>query len=230
MFKIRDIITSVLSHGGSVFNEVRNADNVIWGDGKRSRVKEVDFQKSLSDNVKSEDEPEKKEKQKKSIYFYDNVDMYSVQRLIMDLRYISEKLIDETEEIWLYINSSGGDLMAGFSAMDEIKNISQKIPIYTLIDNSAASAATLMSIVGNIRYIKKNGFILIHELSSFSMGKYTQLADSKKNMDMFMEKIKNAYREYANVPEDELDEILRHDIWWDAETALKYGLVDEIVS
>jgi len=26
-----------------------------------------------------------------------------------------------------------------------------------------------------------------------------------------------------------MDEILKHDIWWDAEQCLEYGLIDEIV-
>ena len=29
--------------------------------------------------------------------------------------------------------------------------------------------------------------------------------------------------------EDKMDEILKHDIWWDAEQCLEYGLIDEIV-
>ena len=27
----------------------------------------------------------------------------------------------------------------------------------------------------------------------------------------------------------ELDKLLKHDLWWDADTCLKYGLVDEII-
>ena len=29
--------------------------------------------------------------------------------------------------------------------------------------------------------------------------------------------------------QDKMDEILKHDIWWDAEQCLEYGLVDEII-
>lgn len=226
--KFRDILFGLFKQGGTMYKDMKNSDKVIWGDGNRSRVKEVDFQKSLSDNVSS-DELSEEEPKTRNIYFHDSVDSFSVQRLLMDLRHISEKEMSQTKDIWLYINSSGGDLLAGLSAMDEIANISEKISIYTVIDNKAASAATLMSIAGKKRYIKNNGFILIHELSSIMVGKYSQMKDEMRNMDMFMDKVKDAYKKYASVPEDALDEILRHDFWWDAKTALKYGLVDEII-
>jgi hypothetical protein len=33
---------------------------------------------------------------------------------------------------------------------------------------------------------------------------------------------------YARVPTGKLDGILKHDIWFDVKTSLRYGLVDEI--
>ena len=50
-----------------------------------------------------------------------------------------------------------------------------------------------------------------------------------KNSEMLMEKIKNIYKEYTRIPKKELDKILKHDIWWEAEKCLEYGLVDEII-
>ena len=44
-----------------------------------------------------------------------------------------------------------------------------------------------------------------------------------------METIKRVYKEYTKVPEKKLDEILKHDLMWDAETCLKYGLIDNII-
>ena len=44
-----------------------------------------------------------------------------------------------------------------------------------------------------------------------------------------MKKIKNIYEEYTLIPKRKLNEILKHDLWWDAKTCLEYGLVDEIV-
>jgi ATP-dependent protease ClpP protease subunit len=43
-----------------------------------------------------------------------------------------------------------------------------------------------------------------------------------------MEKIKEIYKDHANIPKKELNELLKHDLWLNSEKSLKYGLVDEI--
>ena len=53
--------------------------------------------------------------------------------------------------------------------------------------------------------------------------------DEMKNLDNLMKLIKNIYKEHTNVKEDKLDEILKHDIWWDAKKCKKFNLVDDIL-
>ena len=71
--------------------------------------------------------------------------------------------------------------------------------------------------------------MLIHQLSSSLRGKYSEIEEEKKNLDLMMETIKSVYREYTKVPMKKLDEILKHDLLWDAKTCLMYGLVDEVI-
>ena len=60
-------------------------------------------------------------------------------------------------------------------------------------------------------------------------GKYSEMKDDMENSKMLMKKIKDIYRKYTKIPESKLDDILKHDLWWDAEKCLEYGLVDEII-
>ena len=50
-----------------------------------------------------------------------------------------------------------------------------------------------------------------------------------KNLNLLMTMIKKIYQEYTSVPNKKLDEILKHDIWWDADKCVENGLVDEIM-
>ena len=43
-----------------------------------------------------------------------------------------------------------------------------------------------------------------------------------------MNKIIKLYQDNASIPKKQLKDILKHDLWWDSKTCLKYGLVDEI--
>ena len=70
--------------------------------------------------------------------------------------------------------------------------------------------------------------MLIHQLSSGCWGKMSEIEDEYKNLTELMEKIKELYKEHANIPKKELTELLKHDLWLNSEKCIKYGLVDEI--
>ena len=113
------------------------------------------------------------------------------------------------------------------AAVDHIRN--SIVPVDTVINGCAASAATIMSVVGKSRYMQENSFMLIHQISSGMWGKFEELKDDMKNSELLMKKIVAIYEEHTNIPKKELAKILKHDLWWDAETCLKYGLIDEII-
>jgi ATP-dependent Clp endopeptidase proteolytic subunit ClpP len=129
--------------------------------------------------------------------------------------------------IRLHINSYGGSVFAGLAAVDYIKK--SKVPVETVIDGCAASAATLMSVVGTKRLMHENACMLVHQLSGHMWGKFQEMKDDMINSEMLMKKIKNIYRQHTKIPEEKLEEILNHDLWWDAEQCLEYGMVDEVI-
>jgi len=129
--------------------------------------------------------------------------------------------------IRIHINSYGGSVFAGLAAVDYIKT--SKAEVHTIIDGCAASAATLMSVVADRRYMHRNACMLIHQLSGAMWGKFAAMKDDMQNSEMLMEKIKKIYREHTRIPEDVLNNILEHDLWWEAEKCLEYGLIDEII-
>lgn len=128
--------------------------------------------------------------------------------------------------IYLHISSFGGSVFDAFTAIDVIESC--KVDVITIIDGATASAGTLISVTGKKRYIRPSAYMLIHELSSASWGKMSQLEDDFKNNKKLMEKIKDIYKKFTNVPKKELGEILKHDLWWESDVCLKYKLVDEI--
>ena len=104
-----------------------------------------------------------------------------------------------------------------------------KVPIETYVDGFSASAATLLTVVGEKRYMSRNSYMLVHQLSSTFWGTYSNFEDEKKNLDLMMKTIKDIYKKYTKLPMKKLDEILKHDLMWDAKTCLEYGMIDEIV-
>jgi len=107
--------------------------------------------------------------------------------------------------------------------------LNSKVPVHSIIDGCAASAATIISTSCTKRSIGKYSKMLIHQLSAGAYGKYTELEDDMENNKHLMSTIKEIYKEYTRVPMKKLDEILKHDLWFDSKTSLKLGLVDDIV-
>ena len=168
------------------------------------------------------------------IYFYSEVERSKMLELNKAIRELDIKLqksalsLDvELPHIYIHINSYGGSIFAGLSTLDTLRNT--KCKIITIIEGCAASAGTMISIVGHQRWMQKHSYMLIHQLSSSSWGKYSELVDDMENNNKLMEMIKDLYEEYTDVPPTELDEILKHDLWWDASKCLEYGLVDKIL-
>ena len=181
-------------------------------------------------------EPKNLEVVDNRIYFYSEVDRETVLDLNKTLRIRHNSSVTEQKTmgvenpvpIYLYIQSYGGSIFSGLSAMDEVLSVRQQVPVYTIVDGCCASAATFISIVGTKRYMKPNAMMLIHQLTSSMWGKYLEFQDEMKNLDMMMEKIRAIYGTYSKVPLGKLDGILKHDLWFDLKTCLRYGLVDEV--
>lgn len=137
----------------------------------------------------------------------------------------------EYPPIVLHINSPGGVVFAAFVFIDFMTQMRKKygVKFHTVIEGRAASAATLISVTADRRYITEYGYMLIHQLWGASIGKYNEIKDGITNIDTLMDRIKQIYKTHTKVPEEHLDKILEHDIYWDAKKCRKFALVDEIL-
>ena len=170
------------------------------------------------------------------IYFFSGVSKDAVYRLQDQLVKLNNQhaamvakhpeLTITPKPIYLHINSFGGGVFAAFAAIDFIRQ--SQIPVHTIIEGASASAATLMSVVGAKRYIRPNASMLIHQLSSWFGGKLTEIEDDYKNVQQMHDTIKDIYKTHTKLREGELEEMLKHDLWWKADKCLEVGLVDEV--
>ena len=132
-------------------------------------------------------------------------------------------------EIFLHINSMGGYVTDAFSGVDAI--LGSEIPINSIIEGYAASAATFLSVVCNRRYITKHSSVLIHQLSGGYWGTYQQMTDDMKNSTYLQKKIKGLYMEHSRgkMKKEKLEELLKRDLMLNFKKCRKMGLVDELI-
>tara|TARA_B100000886_G_scaffold334845_1_gene291000 strand:+ start:2933 stop:3682 length:750 start_codon:yes stop_codon:yes gene_type:complete len=168
------------------------------------------------------------------IYFYGPVSQRScyelknkLNELDLQSRTLHLQYKMEIPPIHLHIQSSGGSLYHTLYIVDLIDKL--ETPVYTYVDGFAASAATLISVVGKKRFMTKNSLMLIHQLSGGDAGKYYELQDQMTNMGVLMRIIGTVYLNHTKLNANHLNYLLQKDLWLDADTCLGFGLVDEII-
>ena len=129
--------------------------------------------------------------------------------------------------IELRINSNGGEVFAGLDAYNFIKTF--PIEIHTYVEGFVASSASFLYLAGSKRYIHDNGYILIHQLSDCTWGKYSILEDEMINNKKIMKKIINTYKKYTNLTNKKINEILKNEMYLDAQECIQFNISTHLI-
>lgn len=169
------------------------------------------------------------------IYFYTDVGEKEalelnkiIRHLDIEMEFIARRLgLAEPPPIKLHIHSPGGSFFSALSIVDTIKSC--RSPVHTYIDGFAASAATLISVVGKKRFATQHSFMLIHQQRMMWEGKHADFIDEIENQKHVTETIQKIYLEHTKMKEKELQSILKRELHMPASECLKLGLIDEII-
>ena len=170
------------------------------------------------------------------IYFNKDVDDNSVNELIANIKEAhkdittSDGAVLKPKPILIHISSYGGSVSAGMRLLSIFA--SSTIPIATIIDNYSCSAATFLSINSHYRLINNYGFCLIHGYTISFTGKKKEkdFKNILKQYDLYFAKIIEMYHNKTKFNDDELKELLQHDLLLNPEFCLKKGIVDRIIT
>ena len=165
------------------------------------------------------------------ILFYSDVNSKNIFQLIKSIDKAKKNIANNNLEkcIYLHICSDGGEIYLALAVIDVILN--SDIKIITICEGCVASAGVLISLAGHERYIRKHSYMLIHEIRSGCNGKYSECKDDMINNDILMKDMKKYINERCNNKnlKKDINKILEHDIIWDSNKCLKYGLVHKIL-
>ena len=169
---------------------------------------------------------------KNNIYFTGNLNdetCFHLSEMLLMLEHEAMTNQEFPNHINLHIQSNGGSVMPTLAVVDQINNLN--IPVNTIIRGYAASAATLLTVIGNERYMYENSFMMIHGLqfNDVTVSNIIDVQDLNFNVNLIMSKLKKIYLNNSDINTYILDNMFEHDIWIDADTALKYGLIDKII-
>lgn len=156
-------------------------------------------------------------------WIYDWLEIESISPAQV-MRAIEEANGDDLE---VYINSPGGDVYSG----SEIYTVLKEYPgnVTVKIVGIAASAASVIAMAGKRVLISPTAQIMIHNVSSISIGDYRDHAHESEVLKGWNKSIANAYRLKSGMSEAELLKLMNQEKWLTAQEALDKGFVDEIM-
>lgn len=165
--------------------------------------------------------------EKRVIYLDGEIDDRSAKDIISSLLKLD---ICNHKDITMYINSGGGAVSAGLAIYDVMNAI--KSDIRTICIGRCASMASILLINGTKgkRYALPNSEVMIHEVSSGTFGKVTEMVDKLEHSKKLNERLLKIITSKTNRSMKQVkSDVINKDTWMNAKEALKYGFVDEII-
>jgi ATP-dependent Clp protease, protease subunit len=139
---------------------------------------------------------------------------------------------DPEKEITVLINSPGGEIYSGLAMYDMMGFV--KCPIQTIVVGLAASMGSILLLAGDKgkRFALPNAKVLIHQplLSGVYQGRATELEIQANEMLKVREHLNRVISEKTGQPIENVQKDTERDNWMNTEEALKYGLLDKIIS
>ncbi len=162
------------------------------------------------------------------IFLADEVNDATANLVVAQLLYLDA--IDSEKDINLYINSPGGSITAGMAIYDTMNFI--KSDVSTICVGMAASMGAFLLTAGakGKRYALPNSEIMIHQPLGGFQGQATDIKIHADRIIKMKKKLNGILAEATGQSLETIEKDTERDNFMSAEEALKYGLIDKIIT
>jgi ATP-dependent Clp protease, protease subunit len=137
---------------------------------------------------------------------------------------------DSDREAYMYINSPGGVVTAGLAIYDTMQYLKTKIS--TICLGQAASMGALLLTAGEKgrRYALPHSRIMIHQPLGGAQGQATDIEIQTKEILRIKKKLNDILIAHTSQNRKNIERDTDRDFYLEAQEAVKYGLIDEVIS
>ena len=174
-----------------------------------------------------ENEVYKKLMESRIIFINGKIDDKMASEVVAKLLYLDSQ---SNEDIIIYINSPGGSVTSGLMIYDTIKYVKSDVSTIGIGLSASMASILLMSGTKGKRKILTHSRVMLHELSTATDGKISDILVFTKEMQRTHKTLSNIIVENSALSEAQVEEELKKDFWLDSNQAIKLGIVDKIVT
>lgn len=155
------------------------------------------------------------------------IDDQMASSIVGQLLYLES--VDDSLDIFMYINSPGGSINAGMAIYDTMNYI--KCDVSTICIGMAASMAAFLLSAGasKKRCSLPNSEIMIHQPIGGFEGQASDIEISAKRILRQKEKLSQLLATHTNQPLEKILMDTDRDYFLEPEEAIEYGLIDEVI-
>ena len=148
--------------------------------------------------------------------------------IVAQLLYLERE--DPDKDISLYINSPGGVISAGLAIYDTIQLI--KPDVSTICVGLAASMGTVLLCAGapGKRYALPNSTIHMHQPMGGAQGQAADIEIAAREILRMQDMIRQIISRHTGQPYDKVARDTDRDYYLNADQAMEYGIVDEVLA
>ena len=161
------------------------------------------------------------------IFIVGQVEDHMANLVVAQLLFLESENPDK--DISLYINSPGGSVTAGLAIYDTMQFI--KPDISTLCIGQAASMGAVLLAAGTKgkRYSLPHSRVMIHQPLGGYQGQAMDIEIHAKEILKIREQLNQLLANHTGQSIETIDKDTERDNFMDADTAVKYGLIDEVL-
>ncbi|MDR0546657.1 MAG: ATP-dependent Clp endopeptidase proteolytic subunit ClpP [Dysgonamonadaceae bacterium] len=162
------------------------------------------------------------------IFLGTQVDDYAANVIQAQLLYLDSS--DPGKDISIYINSPGGSVYAGYGIYDTMQFISSDVA--TICTGMAASMAAVLLVAGTKgkRQALKHSRVMIHQPLGGAQGQASDIEITAREILKVKQEIYTIIADHTGQPYEKVLADGDRDFWMNAEEALQYGMVDQILT
>ena len=162
------------------------------------------------------------------IFIVGQIEDHMANLIIAQLLFLKSE--NSEKEIHLYINSPGGVVTAGMAIYDTMQFIKPKVS--TLCIGQAASMGAVLLAGGEkgMRYALPHSRVMIHQPLGGFQGQASDIDIHAKEILKIREELNKVLANHSGQSLKTISKDTDRDNFMDAETAMKYGLIDEVLN
>lgn len=185
---------------------------VIESDGRVERAYDI-YSRLLKDRI---------------IFLGTDVNQHTANLIVAQLLFLQAE--DAKKDVFLYINSPGGSVYDAMAIYDTMQYITNDVQTVGIGMQASAAAFLLSSGTKGKRFLLPESTVMIHQPSSGTRGKVTDMEIDLKETLRVKRRLNEIMAANTGQKIEKIQEDMERDYWMTAQEALKYGIVDKVIT